>query len=228
MIGNVWITVNRTCNLRCKWCYAKSTKCNTEDIMPLNLAKELINFSKTISAKSITLIGGEPTIYPSIFELIKYVKTNGLRSTLVTNGYLLSDNNYLNKLKNMDLDTVGFSIKAANRQQQIDLTGIDCFEKIKKAMHNLSNSKGIKYAYSTVISKDTIDNIEEDDFKDKESFEKFWQNNEVVKLYDKIYEYPDITCQTCKKYLRCAGGYAVKWFSYKGLPKREENFHVKA
>lgn len=345
MVENVWITVNRNCNLRCKWCYAKSTDYNKEDIMSLNLAKELIDFSKAINAKSITLIGGEPTIYPHIFELIKYVKISGLRSTLVTNGYLLSDNNYLNKLKNIGLDMVGFSIKAANRQQQIDLTGVDCFEKIKKAMHNLSNSKGIKYAYSTVISKDTIDNIEEfaemvsqnspqkglnfsfcnpyfengvkdecvmtreeivknttkkfhlvskilknkailqqsvpecfwpedfldslrskkqlsfgchvmrrnglifdtkgkvlvcnnlpyypiaiysKDFKDKDSFEKFWKSNEIIKLYDKIYEYPDIKCQTCKKYSKCAGGCAIKWFSYKGLPQIEENFYVKA
>lgn len=344
MINNVWLTVNRGCNLRCKWCYAKGTEYIESDNMPVDLAKRLVDFSKEIGSKSITLIGGEPSIYPDILELINYINHKGLRSVLVTNGYKLSEMSFLNELKSQGLDMIGFSIKAANRQQQIDLTRRDCFDKIIKSMKNLQETSDIKFAYSTVISKDTVDNLDEfakmvvenspgkglnfsfcnpsfgdqindecvmsreeivdkvvnifpkvskilnnkailqqsipecfwpedflkdlreknqisfgchvmrrnglifdtegkvlvcnnlpdfpigvygKDFDDKLDFDEYWNSKQITLIYDKFYEYPEIRCQSCEKYLKCAGGCGVKWFAYKGLPMREECFYAK-
>ncbi|MBU1557822.1 hypothetical protein KKC45_02575, partial [Patescibacteria group bacterium] len=36
---NGWITVNRTCNMRCKWCYAKETEYRGE--LSLEFAQKL-------------------------------------------------------------------------------------------------------------------------------------------------------------------------------------------
>mgnify|MGYP002280847233 CR=1 FL=1 len=342
LINNVWLTVNRACNFRCKWCYAKNTKYAVEDNMSIKLAKKLIDFSKEIGVQSITLIGGEPTVHPDILEIVKYIKGKDLHLGLITNGYLLSNIKFLSDLKRSGLDMIGFSLKAANRQQQFELTGNDCFDKITSAMRNLSRIKDIQVTYSTVISKVTIGNIDEfakivskndplrrlklsfcnpyfgecvnseyvlpreeiikkivkvfpiaskilknriilrqsfpecfwpesflkelqlknqlsfgchvmrkgglifdtqgkvlvcnnlpnypiglygESFIDKKSFYGFWESNEVNFLYAKFYEYPSTKCVSCAKYFRCAGGCALKWFAYNGLPKKEESFY---
>lgn len=333
MINTVWLTINRACNFRCIWCYAKDTKYLKEDDMSFDLAKRLIDFAKSLNAKNILLIGGEPTLYPYFFELIGYIKEKGLLSNLVTNGYKFKDMEFVKKVEKSGLSAIGVSIKAANIDQHKELTGVDAFEDIKQAIKNLSTMKGVNIGYSTVVSQNTIDNMEEFasllaeldptkflgystcnptfdkdgsvgknglltlkelvhifvekfdkinqilnnkvsleltfplcvwpkdfierlkkteqisfgchlqsrnglifdkigqiipcnslpafpigqygvDFTDKESFEKFWMSKELVKLYDKFYEYPAMKCQSCHDYLECGGGCPLKWFAY--------------
>lgn len=61
-IVSTWLTINRVCNLSCKWCYAQEI--NKNNNMDLNTAKKLIDISNEIGVRNIKLIGGEPTIYP--------------------------------------------------------------------------------------------------------------------------------------------------------------------
>lgn len=161
LIKSVWLTINRFCNFRCPWCYAKGTKYKKDDDMSFDLAKRLIDFSKTLGAKNVLLIGGEPSYYPYFFELVKYIKKQEMQSTLVTNGYRFKDINFVKKVEKSGLSSIGFSIKAANAEQQKELTKIDAFEDVKHAIKNLSNIKNISVRYSTVVSKSTINNIEE-------------------------------------------------------------------
>ena len=44
-----WLTLNRTCNLRCKWCYARDTEYKSSLTMSKDLAFELIDFFDSIS-----------------------------------------------------------------------------------------------------------------------------------------------------------------------------------
>ena len=129
--------------------------------MSFDLVKRLVDFSKTLGAKHVLLIGGEPTLYPHVIESIKYIKAQGFRSTLVTNGYRFKDMEFVKKVEDIGLNAIGVSIKAANAQQQKELTKVDVFEDMKQVIKNLSTIKDIVVSYSTVISKSTINNIEE-------------------------------------------------------------------
>lgn len=48
-----WLTVNRACNLRCKWCYAQETGLKKENDMPLKMAKDLVDICSDIGIKHI-------------------------------------------------------------------------------------------------------------------------------------------------------------------------------
>ncbi len=162
MIDTVWLTINRVCNFRCLWCYAEDTKYLKAADMPLALAKELVDFSKELGVKNILLIGGEPTYYPFFFEIVNYVNSQDIYSILVTNGYRFKDKKFLEETIRAGLNAVYFSIKAANAQQQKELTLVDAFEDIEESIKNLVAVKNrLKIGYSTVISKDTLNNIEE-------------------------------------------------------------------
>lgn len=160
LINTTWLTLNRACNFGCPWCYAEGTNYLKEKTMSLGLAKDLVDFSQSIGTKNFILIGGEPTYYPDIFELLKYIKSKNLKVTIATNGYRFSDKHFIKEIEDF-VNSIGFSIKAANREQQKQLTGTDSFEKIEQAIRNLQEVKKFKVNYSTVVSRSTIDNMEE-------------------------------------------------------------------
>ncbi|MBQ3067567.1 MAG: radical SAM protein [Oscillospiraceae bacterium] len=330
MITGMWLTLNRACNFRCPWCYAQNTEYEKNKTMSLDLAQQLIKFAKLMDVKTILLIGGEPTYHPHIIEILELIKRQKIYTTIVTNGYRLHDKNFAKELKNLNHGALGFSIKAANREQHKELTGTDTFEEILEAMANIREAK-LKVGYTTVISRGTIDNLEEfaymlkkhapgkslryslcnpaisnpgiinrdyvvpakeitrkvaakwgllseilecrvrleqslpqcvwpvgfidmlkkkkqvsfgchimsrkgmifdtegkllvcnsltdypiaefgKTFDDKESFEKFWENEELKDLYKKFYEYPMLKCETCDVYSECGGGCPLKHF----------------
>ena len=85
------IEMTTLCNAQCPLCYRnyKSfsiSKYNIKYIRPLNeLIKQLDNFKHL---KYVMMVGSlsEPTLYPYIFELIKYLKSRKIKIELCTNG----------------------------------------------------------------------------------------------------------------------------------------------
>ena len=63
-----WLTLNRTCNLRCLWCYASSTNYKAEDILSYEDATKIIDICSDVGIKGIILMGGEPTLYSHLFR----------------------------------------------------------------------------------------------------------------------------------------------------------------
>lgn len=159
--STMWLTVNRECNFRCKWCYAEGAESSTEDDMSLETARGLIDLASNLGIKEMIVIGGEPTFWNHLFETIGYIHEKKMLSTLVTNGYMLSKGDFLEKIKASHLDNIGISLKAANREQHLDLTGVDVFFDVLKGIENASKIENKKVSVSYVLSKLTIDNLKE-------------------------------------------------------------------
>ena len=153
-----WITVNRQCNLRCKWCYAKSTEFSPKQNMTLKLAKELIDFCKQLNINEIALIGGEPTCFDGLEELISYISNNNMESWLITNGLKFNNISYLKKLIDAGLTGINFSLKGWSKESYIANTGVDVFEKTLSALQNVS-SKNIKCKVSFVLNDENISHL---------------------------------------------------------------------
>lgn len=159
-IGGVWLTVNRTCNFRCKWCYAEETGYKKDGDMPYELAKNIIVLARDMGASNIILIGGEPTLWPHIFDVIDYIHENDMRAALVTNGHMLSNDNFFQRLKDSKIDSVSISLKAGNAKQHEELTGNKEFEKVLEGIKNLG-SLDIKSNISITLSKLISSNLSE-------------------------------------------------------------------
>ena len=150
-----WLTVNRACNLRCKWCYARDTGFAKKDEMPLPLARKIIDLCAEGGIGSIILIGGEPTVYPHILDVIRYATEKGIRTTLVTNGILLADEERLKAYLDAGLSKVSLSLKAHNAEAYRNLTGADGFSLALDAIENLARAKA-KFGVSTVLTGENI------------------------------------------------------------------------
>ena len=155
---NCWITLNHACNLRCKWCYANETGYKVEDNMKLRLAFQIIDICKELSIKHITLIGGEPTIYPHLDEVFRYSQKLGIRCGMVTNGLLFAKSDFAEQMKNIGMRSVSISLKGYDRRSYIETTGVDCFEQVQDAISCCIQSN-ISPTVSMVLSEDNIDNF---------------------------------------------------------------------
>ncbi len=157
-IQNVWLTINRNCNLRCKWCYAKGKKFDYRFSMDINLAKNIVEFFKELGIEEVALIGGEPTCYHELENLIQYIKNKNMKVCLITNGILFSDPRYLSKLEKLGVDDINFSIKGWSRESYKNNTGVDSYNQMLEALKNLSKSK-INTMASFVISDENCEKI---------------------------------------------------------------------
>ena len=159
-ITGSWLTVNRACNFRCKWCYAEGTNYNREDDMSLELAKKLVNFQAELGVEDVILIGGEPTLWPHLFEIIELISQKGMKSALVTNGLLLANEKYLQKLKASSIGGITLSLKSGNKDQHKEIAGSSEFDKVVKAVKSISELD-IPTNVAVTINSLVFNNIDE-------------------------------------------------------------------
>ena len=154
-----WLTLNRACNNRCEWCYAQGT--GFKDVnLPLDLAENLIYFMKDIGVGRVILLGGEPTLYAHLLEIIRMLIRTDIQPILVSNGRKFADKNYARMIADTGLNAVGFSMKAANKEQYMRLTGSDGYDETIKGIHNL-NELGVSVPVSVTVVQALIETLPE-------------------------------------------------------------------
>ena len=154
-----WITVNRACNLRCEGCYAKSTGYGLEQDMDFDLTKKIVQLVLSLNIKSITVIGGEPTVWSKLIDFNKFCKISGLKTTIVTNAMRFGNDNFWSKYLENPNTRAGISVKAFDKQSLKDVTGVSSFKLAEKGL-----KRGIEYfkcgvsaVYSKTSSKNVLD-----------------------------------------------------------------------
>lgn len=73
------------CNLRCRHCFVGERLESALDFDP-DLLRLLIDSCSAWGTSEVTFLGGEPTLYPQIFEVIRHAHDAGLIARVVTNG----------------------------------------------------------------------------------------------------------------------------------------------
>ncbi|UZW14722.1 putative heme d1 biosynthesis radical SAM protein NirJ1 [Clostridium pasteurianum] len=104
----VW-NCTRTCNLKCKHCYADSDSRIYEEELSTEEAKKFIDDLHGFKVPVILFSGGEPLLRKDLFELIEYSTQRNIRSTISTNGTLI-DKDAAIKLKQCGVGYVGISL----------------------------------------------------------------------------------------------------------------------
>ena len=131
-----WMTLNRSCNLRCNYCYAKNTGYKAGDNLDLNLAKQIIDIFSDLKFRHVTLIGGEPTVYPHLFTVLNMLNKKGLKTGFLSNGILYSNLDFVKKLYEHNIKMFSISLKGTNCKTFYDTTGIDDFNTVIEGLKN--------------------------------------------------------------------------------------------
>ena len=158
--NTIWLALTYNCNNKCNWCYANSNNLTQRQVFPEQYKDGTIGLLKSLGIKRTILIGGEPTIYPNLFGIIKEISDSGISIGLVSNGRRLSDYHFAQGLKDSGLKAMSISFGSYSREIQDELTGIN--GSFDEAMNGLKNalSVGLKVSSNTVITRDNLGDLE--------------------------------------------------------------------
>ncbi len=154
MLIIAWETTS-ACNLQCSYCRA-SAKLEPE---PGELStSEAIGFIDEIAPLKPMLIlsGGEPLLRPDIFILAEHASDKGLRTSLATNGTLLTPK-VVERIAASGIKRVSISLDGASPKKHDANRGSGCFMQTMNGIENLRDK--IDFQINTPITRGNKDEI---------------------------------------------------------------------
>ena len=141
--------------------------------MDLQYAKQIVNYLQANGIQTITLIGGEPTIYPNLIELISYIKSLGITVRLATNGKRFKSKVFAQQIVSSKIDGINISIKGTTEEEYLYNTHQTGLCDMIEGYHNLKHlglEPSISYVITTkdtnkfdkfveILSKEKLDNL---------------------------------------------------------------------
>lgn len=140
MINNIWLITNYSCNNRCAWCYTEAMDFDVTR-MPLPYAKSVLKEMQKNGIKKCTLIGGEPTVYPHLFEIIEYGRELGIFMKIVTNGRAIAKSSFLKRIKKAGISLIAISIHGSTAKIHNKITNTNSFQQTVKGIKNCLSEK---------------------------------------------------------------------------------------
>jgi radical SAM protein with 4Fe4S-binding SPASM domain len=152
------IEFSRVCNFRCSYCYVPG-KNGCENELSREEIKDVILQAKDLGARKIIILGGEPSIYPHIAEMLGFLGKEGLEIEMFTNGTGV-DHDLAAVLAEQKVRVI-LKLNSRDREIQDHLAGKKgAFQIINQALVNLKDagypSAERFLAISTVICKQNI------------------------------------------------------------------------
>ena len=145
------LKITYRCNSRCLFCRASDYRDSIEDEPAEKVLKKAMA-ARSAGASMILFSGGEPTLRRDIFTLIKGVKALGMDFGLITNGGILGNPAYLQKMLDSGLKYVHTSLHGATAETHRSLTCAETFEPVLAALKGLSGH-GVETHVNTVITR---------------------------------------------------------------------------
>ena len=129
------VHLNQPCNQRCIMCVPDGR--HGRDALPF---ERFVAFFDQIQpyAEHLTLIGGEPLMYPRIVDVLEMVASHEIEVTINTNATLLNDR-VADRLLALHALNLRCSIDAATRERYHRIRGTDVFDKVTENIARFSS-----------------------------------------------------------------------------------------
>lgn len=159
VLNYVLLEVTDDCNFSCEHCRVGKIGV-IKDPLTYSEIKDLIIQATQLGAKVITFSGGEPLLRNDIIEIVNFASSQGLKTRIQSNGYLLTPD-LIKRLKSAGLNTFGTGLDGScaeihNKLRRNPLA----FEKAISAI-KLAISEGIEVHVETTVTNYNKNDIEE-------------------------------------------------------------------
>jgi MoaA/NifB/PqqE/SkfB family radical SAM enzyme len=148
------IEITNRCPFNCSQCYKGNS--GNKDI-PFALFQRIIDEAKRIGVRLIVLNGGEPLLYPNIFEAILLLNKLKIEHNIFTSGYKLSQNDLDNHFQSQ-YTNLFISVNGSN--ESINKLSRDGWKDTTSALEVVRNSN-IHYSISWVARTDNVYDLPE-------------------------------------------------------------------
>ena len=160
---SIQLLITNRCSTRCLMCnhydlYIEAEELQKQEIM------NCIDMIDDLGTKNIIISGGEPLMNPNLFEILKYIKSKGIKTGLLTNG-LKKDGEPLtekeaNDIKN-NCEWVQLSIDSFNKEIYEKIRRGGKFENVLKSFNNLYNTGFKNFEICYTIQQENIEEVNE-------------------------------------------------------------------
>ncbi len=133
--GFMIISLTNRCNLSCNGCWVSNEKHHD---LPFNVLKNVVSASIQKGSSYFGLVGGEPLLYPHLFELFETFPN--VYFQLFTNGTLLTDK-VAKKLRKLGNVTPLISVEGLEEESDRRRNGKDVFASAITAIKNCTRNK---------------------------------------------------------------------------------------
>ncbi|HIH89787.1 radical SAM/SPASM domain-containing protein [Ignicoccus hospitalis] len=155
----VWNFTNM-CNLRCKHCYQRADKPLPNELTleeKLNVVEQL----DRAGVAAVALSGGEPTIHPHFWRVVKELSDRFIYVAVATNGWLLADKRMAEKAKRAGVRYVEVSVDSADPKKHDEFRGIPgSWKRAVKALKNAAEL-GMNAAMATTVTRLNVDEVDD-------------------------------------------------------------------
>ena len=156
--GILWL--GQTCNLRCQFCYFLDRIENgnhpEHPFMTLEKAKEICRtLVEYYGNNSIDIQGGEPTLWPGIYDLVSYCAEIGLSPTIITNAQVLANREVVARHKSAGIRDFLVSLQGLGPVYDQLVRRRGAHVRQLKALCNLQE-EGVPFRFNTVLSKPAL------------------------------------------------------------------------
>ncbi len=166
----VW-NVGRRCNLHCVHCYSDSSNRAFEGELTTAEGRALIDDLADFGIPSLLFSGGEPLMREDIFELIGYARLKGVRTTLSTNGTLITPE-VAGLLRELGMGYVGISLDGIGLVNDMFRGHKGAFDKAVAGFRNCK-AAGQRVGLRMTLTRRNCENLEEIfDFIEAEAIER--------------------------------------------------------
>jgi|GEM_PF-3753072 len=86
-IQKLYLQLLYKCNFNCQHCFHGEALQKLDVFSPAEVALIVSLFLGKYNITSVTLLGGEPFLHPNLLEIVRDIKSKGLRVEICTNGY---------------------------------------------------------------------------------------------------------------------------------------------
>lgn len=156
----ILIDPTSACNLNCDGCWAG--KYNKSDSLKFETIDRIIEEAKELGIYFIIFSGGEPTVYPRLFDIFE--KHDDVGFMMYTNGTLIDDE-FIEKM--LEVGNISPAISLEGFEEETDRRrGKGVFKHIMRTMEKMRD-RGIFFGASITCTRENVDELyDTDEFVD--------------------------------------------------------------
>jgi len=148
------------CDFNCIYCYnvwKEDKKYQQKKLSFIEIKNLFKNILEDTEIEGVTITGGEPLLYPELFEVIDFLKSKNIKIGLTTHGALL-DEQKVKQLIDSGVSYFEVSMDSLNLETYNKLTNDNQLSKIKETILNIKKY-GALLTISTIITKLNLKDI---------------------------------------------------------------------